>query len=503
VDLETLIKVLPGYEVRGETKGVNIRDVCYDSRRAREGSLFVAVTGLKADGHEFVRQAVTAGAVAVVVEREVDLPPGISQIRVADSRLAMGLLADAFYGHPSRKLELIGVTGTNGKTTTTLLLAYILRTAGIRTGTIGTLGASLGDGFCNTSLTTPEGPDLQRILRDMVDEGIRYAVMEVSSHAIDLQRIAACRFGMAILTNVTHDHLDYHASFRDYRDTKGRLFNEYLDATAREDGPGRAWAVINGDDKSASYFTGESPGRVLTYGLGSGHDIYATGVSLLPGGSRFDLVVPGGPALSIHTPLGGRFNVYNCLAAAAGAYALGVDSDTIRAALSSAPCVPGRFELVNEGQDFSVVVDYAHTPDGLENLLKAASVLKRSRLITVFGCGGDRDKTKRPLMGEVAARLSDHVIITSDNPRSEEPERICEDIVAGLQRTGWQRYETVVNRRQAIRRSIAMAETGDVVVIAGKGHETYQIFRERTVDFDDREEARQALRLRLKGALPC
>ncbi|HHW15129.1 MAG TPA: UDP-N-acetylmuramoyl-L-alanyl-D-glutamate--2,6-diaminopimelate ligase [Firmicutes bacterium] len=487
--LERLLKGLESVETRDGT-GVEVGGLAYDSRRVKPGDVFVCIRGLRTDGHFFVEEAVRRGAAAVVAERELPGPVRVPFVRVADSRAALGLMAAAFYGHPSRSLRMIGVTGTNGKTTTTYLVKAMLEAAGHKTGLIGTIRNLAGDEEIPTQRTTPESLDLQALLAHMRDVGCSHVVMEVSSHAIELKRIAGVEFDIGVFTNLTQDHLDFHGTFEAYRNAKGKFFTGLGHST--KEGP--RWAVINADDPSADFFVRVSTVPVRLYGLETGAEVRAEGVWLKPNGLGYRLVAPEGQ-IALALRLSGQFNVYNSLAAAAVGLSLGLPLETIRRGLESVPGVPGRFEVVDAGQPFTVVVDYAHTPDGLENLLRAVDSVNRGRKILVFGCGGDRDRGKRPLMGEIAGRLADYTIVTSDNPRSEDPAAICAEVAAGVAKTarGPEAYEVLVDRREAIERALAVAEPGDVVLVAGKGHETYQIFADRTIDFDDREVVRQAL----------
>ena len=467
-----------------------ISGISYDSRRVRPGDLFVAMKGLMADGHDFAGRAAAAGAVAVLGERPVAVPSGVIQALVPDSREALGLVSARFHGYPSEQLRLIGVTGTNGKTTTTYLVKSILEAAGRKTGLIGTIKSIVGEVELPSERTTPEASDLQELLAKVVEAGGRDAVMEVSSHAAALRRIAGCRFAAGVFTNITQDHLDYHGAFENYLAVKAGFFAG-LDP--------EAWAVLNADDPYVDTFRRACRCRVLTFGTSPGADVWAEKVDVGLRGVSFTAHLPGGRELPLALRLTGLFNVYNSLGALAACLALGVDPDTAGRGLEGVSGVPGRLELVDLGQPFAVAVDYAHTPDGIENVLRAAREFAKGRIIVAVGAGGDRDRGKRPLMGEAAARLADHVIITSDNPRSEEPAAICADVAAGASRVkpgdGGKTAQTeiVVDRGQAVKRAIALAQPGDVVVLAGKGHETYQVFRDRTIHFDDREAAREAL----------
>ncbi|GAB6875894.1 UDP-N-acetylmuramoyl-L-alanyl-D-glutamate--2,6-diaminopimelate ligase [Thermaerobacter litoralis] len=492
VKLKDLIAVLPDKTVTGPADRV-VAGITYDSRRVEPGFLFVAIRGLRYDGHSFIDEAVARGAAAVVGERALALE-GVPYVQVPSSRLALGLLAAAFYGHPSSRLVLVGVTGTNGKTTTTHLIRWVLEAGGHPTGLIGTVHNIIGGRSLPVERTTPEAADLQRLLAAMRDEGMTHVVMEVSSHALSLQRVAGCAFDIGVFTNLTQDHLDFHASMEDYAAAKARLFarlgrNEVPGTTK----PGPKAAVINADDPWGRFMADRSSAPVITYGLRERADITAREVEVGPGGIRF-VLVSGQGEVPVRLRLTGRFNVYNALAAAGAGLALGLDPGTVARGLESLPAVPGRLERIDRGQPFAVIVDYAHTPDGLENVLKGVRELAgQGRVICVFGCGGDRDRGKRPQMGAISARLADYTVLTSDNPRSEDPEAILDDIEAGVRQVPGAAYERVTERAAAIRRALELARPGDVVLIAGKGHEDYQIFADRTIHFDDREVAAEAL----------
>jgi UDP-N-acetylmuramoyl-L-alanyl-D-glutamate--2,6-diaminopimelate ligase len=489
VKLNELLRRLPDAELTGEGV-VEVSEVTHDSRRVSSGSLFVAIHGLVTDGNQFVDQARKKGAAAIVSE----LPPrpGGTWVKVVDARLALAVLSAAALGDPAEKLGLVGVTGTNGKTTTTHLIDAVLRTAGEKVGLVGTVHYRIGDRLTTAVRTTPESSDLQALFREMVDAGCRRAVLEVSSHSLELKRVHGCRFEVAVFTNLTRDHLDFHGDMDRYFEAKRRLFDTLL----REDGR----AILNADDDRVAELASASRAPVWTYGhaparagAGKRPDIHASNIRLSLDGSRFAVRTPVGP-VEIHSPLLGRFNVSNLLAALGATLALGVPKDVAAAGLASLPGVPGRLERVNAGQDFAVIVDYAHTDDALKNLLETVRELGPRRVITVFGCGGDRDRTKRPLMGAVASRLSDAVIVTSDNPRSEPPEAIIEEIRRGMPAGRGADVLSIVDRRDAIARALEMARTGVAVVIAGKGHETSQTLRDRTVPFDDRQVVRDILR---------
>jgi UDP-N-acetylmuramoyl-L-alanyl-D-glutamate--2,6-diaminopimelate ligase len=415
-------------------------------------------------------------------------------LQVKDARCALALLSAAVLGQPARSLELVGVTGTNGKTTTTYLIDAALRAAGRKVGLLGTIQYRIGDRLSDATRTTPESSDLQALFREMVDEGCTHAVLEVSSHSLELQRVAGCEFAVAVFTNLTRDHLDFHGDMESYFQAKRKLFSDLLRADGR--------AVINADDDRAESLAAASRAPVWTYAIDHAADFRAQDIRLGLEGTRFRVIAPGG-AYEVTSALVGRFNVQNLLAAFAAALAAGAPPEAALSGLSSITGVPGRLERVAGALSFAVIVDYAHTDDALKNLLETVRELGPARVITVFGCGGDRDRTKRPLMGAVASRLSDVVIVTSDNPRSEPPEAILEEIQRGMNGGRKAERHAIVDRRDAIARALEMARPGDAVVIAGKGHETYQVLRDRTVPFDDRQVARDILsRLALRSGKP-
>lgn len=455
----------------------------YDSRKVIEGSLFVCIKGFEADGHDFARQAVDTGAVALCVERQlvgIDVP----QLLVESTRQALAFASSRFFGLPSTKLDIAGITGTNGKTTTTYLLDSIMRHAGKKTGVIGTVATQIGDEQLHASRTTPESADLQALLAQMVEQGVKHVSMEVSSHAIDLHRIDNVSFGVVAFTNLTQDHLDYHRSMENYFGAKKRLFTDF-DARARVVDINTEIGLKLASELSADY-------DVLTVGTQPEANVRAINVEPQPFGTYFTLQTPSGEAY-VTLPLPGGYNVDNALVAAGCAYALGVDVKTIAESLSAAHQVPGRLERIISGQPFEVVVDYAHTPDSLEKAIRAMKDATHGKVIVVFGCGGDRDPLKRPIMGKVAGTWADIAIATSDNPRTEDAVAILLQVEDGLRASGGM-FNTEVNRRHAIERACVLAKPGDCVLIAGKGHEDYQIFAHHTIHFDDREVARESLR---------
>jgi UDP-N-acetylmuramoyl-L-alanyl-D-glutamate--2,6-diaminopimelate ligase len=457
MDLERLVAAIGAVDVVGGTP-VEVRDLAYDTRSVVPGTVFFCVPGARADGHDFAAEAIERGAVALVVERVLDV--SAPQLVVPDARIAMAAAADAFFAHPTEELQVAGVTGTNGKTTTTFLLYAILAAAGRRPGLIGTIEARVGGERRGVRRTTPEAIDLQRLFREMLDAGDRSVALEASSHASALHRLDHVRFAVLVFTNLSHEHLDFHADMEDYFEAKRRLFLE-----------GRPPAAVNVGDEYGRRLAAELP-DALTFGFADDAEI---GPAALAG---------------IELKLRGRFNAENALGALAAARLLGIADDAIARGLESVRGVPGRFEAVDEGQPFEVIVDYAHKPLALETLLRTVRELSNGRVVCVFGCGGDRDREKRPQMGRIASELADVVIVTNDNPRSEDPQAILDAIVAGAVAA----VEVEPDRARAIAHAIELAEDGDVVLIAGKGAEQGQEFADRTVPFDDRESAREALR---------
>lgn len=466
------------------------KGLAYDSRQVEPGFVFFAIEGFQQDGHDFIGDAIRRGAIGLVVEKEVEPPPGVAVVRVPDSRRALALAAAEFYGHPGSRLRLVGVTGTNGKTTTTHLLHALYQKRGEKTGLIGTLGALVGDAVLPVERTTPESLDLQALLRRMVDAGVTTVVMEVSSHALALERVTGLEYDVAVFTNLTQDHLDFHQDMENYYAAKARLFLE-LGRSQVKDRP--KFAVINVDDAYGRRLCSVSGGHVVTYAIEQEADFRATDIVLGPDGTTFTVLWRGGQ-VPVRLKLVGQFNVYNALAAFAVGVTEGFPVAQVVSALESVVAVPGRFERVDVGQDFVVVVDYAHTPDGLENILRAARAQTAGRVIVVFGCGGDRDPGKRPVMGEIAARLADFTVITSDNPRTEDPRKIIAAIEAGYRRAGRpDSYAVEPDRRKAIALALLKAQPGDIVVLAGKGHEDYQIIGDQKLPFDDRKVAAELL----------
>lgn len=480
--LSSMLESIKVLEIRGSTDRV-VSGVAYDSRKVGPDGLFVAIPGERHDGFEYIEDAIKRGAGVIVLPRGRFPNREVTQVQVEQARQALADLADIFYGHPSGRLALIGLTGTNGKTTTAFMIRDILAAAGLAPGLLGTVQYEIGARVIPATRTTPESVDVQAFLDQMLRAGCRSAVMEVSSHALAQDRVRRLEFDAAVLTNLTRDHLDYHGTMEQYYEAKRRLF------TTLGSGSKKGVALVNGDDPWGMKLARdpEVSSRVLTYGLGDRVDIRATNLALTPGGSRFTVESPWG-ACVLDTPLLGRFNLFNALAAFSATRALGVEPDVIRMALAHRGAVPGRLEEVATGRGWRVFIDYAHTDDALANVLETLRGYTTGQLRVVFGCGGNRDRSKRPLMGRVAARLADHTLLTSDNPRDEEPGAIIREIQAGFD--GHALCEVVEDRAEAIARALASARSGDVILVAGKGHETTQECRGVYSLFDDRQVVR-------------
>jgi UDP-N-acetylmuramoyl-L-alanyl-D-glutamate--2,6-diaminopimelate ligase len=502
VRLADLLRELP--EVPSQVVGatdVEIRSLCADSRTVKPGALFFALPGLRTHGRQFVDEAVSRGAVAVAASEAVDVPAGTSLVVVPAIARAMARMAAAFYGYPSRRLVLVGVTGTNGKTTVTWLLESIWRAAGRRPGVIGTVAYRIGEREWPAPLTTPQAIELQGLLAEMVEAGADSVAMEVSSHALALERTAACEWDAAVFTNLTRDHLDFHRDLESYFAAKRRLFVEGLRESSKAD----RFAVVHRDDAFGRRLLEEIRERVVTFGRSPQADVRPLVVERSLRGWTGEISL-GGSSLGFASTLVGDAHLDNVLAAAAVAWAQGIPPEAISRGIEACRGVPGRMERIDGEAPFAVFVDYAHTPDALERSVKALRDLAEGRLIVVFGCGGDRDRGKRPAMGEIAGRLADVVILTSDNPRTEDPQRILHEIESGVIEAGLERlaepdlahagaagYVVLEDRRRAIRLAIRSARPQDVVLIAGKGHEPYQIVGTEKLPFDDREEARRWL----------
>jgi len=462
---------------------IDIKRVIMHSRNARKGDLFIAVKGSAFDGHDFLNEVIAKGVDAVIVEEPVLGRGSLAQIKVKNSRRALSLLARNFYRDPSKDLRLIGITGTNGKTTVSYILENIFKAAGIKTGRIGTINYKIGNELVDATHTTPDALRLNELLGKMVGESVTYCVMETSSHGLDQGRLDSMLFRAGIFTNLTHEHLDYHKSLDTYLEAKLKLFGK-LDHDS--------YAVINRDSACFDEIISRLDAELITYGIDSNSDCVAKNMKTGMGGSRFDIVTPKDP-IAIKTALIGKHNVYNILAAASVAIREGIDNSSIKAGIEGLGTIPGRMEPIDCGQNFKVFVDYAHTEDALRNALTALRALqKKNRLILVFGCGGDRDRTKRSRMGRAAAELADFTVVTSDNPRSEDPASIAREIEKGFKGTP-SKYTVILDRYKAIEAALRASEEGVSVLLAGKGHEKRQIYRYNSVPFDDREAARKIL----------
>jgi UDP-N-acetylmuramoyl-L-alanyl-D-glutamate--2,6-diaminopimelate ligase len=489
----TFQQVLDGAEVLAQNGDPGVSSVEYDSRRVKPGGVFVAMRGESSDGNKFIDQAISAGAVAVVTDSATEKPrPGVAWAVVPHGRRALARVSANFYKKPAERIAVTGITGTNGKSTTAFLVEAILSAGGRKSALIGTIEYHVAGKVLPAPHTTPEALDLNRIFNDALGNGATEAVMEVSSHALTQERVYGVPFDVAVFTNLTRDHLDYHKTMEEYFAVKRVLFEGCGTDVPRA-------VVTNVDDESGAKvaeFSRKRSSVVLKYGWQRG-DLHAEKVEITTRGTRFDLITPGGK-IPVFSALIGRVNIYNILAAAGACYARGCSAQALAAGIDKLTCVPGRFERVDCGQPFTVVVDYAHTDDALRNLTALARELvsgagAKGRVLTVFGCGGDRDRKKRPLMGEAAGRGSDFVVLTSDNPRSEDPLAIINDAVVGLQKTGV-KYSVEPDRRKAIDLAVGEARPGDIVLLAGKGHEKVQVTREGSAPFDDLEVAREALR---------
>ncbi len=465
-----------------EIKDIDITSVTYDSRKVKDGSVFICIKGFETDGHKYAKTAVESGAAVIVAEDKIDV--SVPVVYVENSRRMMAELACTFYSNPSEQFSLVGITGTNGKTTITYLIKSILETAGKRVGIIGTNQNIIGDKVLLTKSTTPTTPnalELQQLFTEMVHYGAEYVVMEVSSHALDLDRVHGCNFDVGVFTNLTQDHLDFHKTMENYLNAKAKLF----DLSKK--------GVVNFDDDGGKKIVndGKCP-DILKAGLETGCDLRAENIKITARGSQFDMVYNGKsyPAM-VRIP--GQFSVYNAVCAAGAALQLGIDIDTVIKGLESATGVVGRVEIVPTDTDYTVIIDYAHTPDGLENIIKCVNGFAEGRVITLFGCGGDRDNSKRSVMGEIAGKFSDFSIITSDNPRTENPDSIIDEIEAGMKKTDGD-YIRITDRRKAIAYALDTAKAGDVIILAGKGQETYQIIGKEKFDFDERIEVYKHLK---------
>ncbi|MGM8214379.1 UDP-N-acetylmuramoyl-L-alanyl-D-glutamate--2,6-diaminopimelate ligase [Bacillaceae bacterium W0354] len=485
--LYELLKPLKIYKSNEILSDISVTSIEMDSRQVAEGSLFVCIKGTIVDGHDFVQDAEKNGACAILAEKEVN--SSLPVILVPSTVKALAIICDQFYGHPSHKLNVIGVTGTNGKTTLTYLLDDIFTAHGHKTGIIGTIDMKIGDKHYPVKNTTPDALFLQKSFKKMVDEEIDTVIMEVSSHALHMGRVYGVDFDTAVFTNLTQDHLDYHLNMNDYAYAKSLLFSQLGNEFTKD-----KTAIINIDDRYSSVMQVATSKPVIPYGFSDDAYVRATNMKLETSSSSFDVELPK-ETFSIRSNMTGKFNIYNMLAAISVAYAYQIPTETVKNALENTKGVPGRFEAVHAGQSFSVIVDYAHTPDSLENVLQSIVEIKKGKVITVVGCGGDRDRTKRPIMADVSVKYSDVSIFTSDNPRTEDPNAILKDMTGHLSGLN---FQVITDRKQAIRHAINSASNDDVILIAGKGHETYQEINGKRIHFDDREIARTAINERLK-----
>ncbi|WP_392486372.1 UDP-N-acetylmuramoyl-L-alanyl-D-glutamate--2,6-diaminopimelate ligase [Haloimpatiens sp. FM7315] len=460
------------YTLLKGSEDIDINNIQYDSRKIKKGDVFFCIKGYSVDGHDYIKSALDNGASAIICEKEIGEVQVSALIRVEDSRKALASAAANFYDTPSRKMKIIGITGTNGKTTSAFMIKSILEEAGYKVGLIGTIANYIGDKKIHSERTTPESLELQKLFNDMVEAKVEYCVMEVSSHSLSLDRVYGINFSEAIFTNLTQDHLDFHKTFDNYYNAKLKLFKNTEDS------------IINIDDGYGNRVFKDAKGKKTTYGLNKNADVFASKINLHPRGVDFKVNYEDSNEL-IDLKIPGKYNVYNALGCIASCLNQKITIKDIKAGLEKVQ-VPGRCELVTKkyNLDFDVIVDYAHTPDSLDNILKTAREFTEGRLICVFGCGGDRDKTKRPIMGKIGTDLSDIAIITSDNPRTEEPSKILQDIISGLDSDN---YVVIEDRREAIKEAIKIAKAKDVIVIAGKGHEDYQVLKDRTIHFDERE----------------
>jgi UDP-N-acetylmuramoyl-L-alanyl-D-glutamate--2,6-diaminopimelate ligase len=508
MELGQLLEGIDVINISGDFRG-EVVSVCYSADKCEKGSLFVAVPGLNFDGHNFITEAITRGARVIVCENDFSLPDQVTAVKVASSRRALGILARNYFKNPSAGLVLVAVTGTSGKTTITYLLESILKAAGFRCGVLGTVNYRFHDKTYPAPNTTPESYELQKVLSEMADAGVTHVIAEVSSHAVDLRRIDDCDFDLGVFTNLAPEHLDYHKTMESYYLAKKRFFAEVLPRSRKR----HDWKmVINADDEWGQRLLREVKIPALAYGLNDAWAIKAHAPEFLLDGIRAEIDLPEG-VISISTPLIGKFNLYNILAAAGAAVVLQIPAALIKKGIESLSGVPGRLEKIDASFGGHVFVDYAHKADALTQVLQNLTDLRQKRIITVFGCGGNRDRGKRPLMGRAATTYSDFTIVTSDNPRLEEPLTIIAEIEAGIDRDkiekasggdlqqarGVHSYMVIPDRKTAIETAINMAQTGDIVLIAGKGHEDYQILGTKKIPFDDRVIAAQALKMRVKN----
>lgn len=476
--LETLLQDIKDVEISGTITNTKVENIQYDSRKVTPGSLFVCIEGYKTDGHNFICDAAARGAVAVAVNKDVEVEGNVIKIKHPNTRKLLAEISSKFYMEPTKKLNLIGVTGTKGKTTTTFMIRSILQEAGHKVGLIGTIANYIGDRVIPADRTTPESLELQQMFSDMLEQGVDTVVMEVSSHSLDLYRVHACDFDIGVFTNLSQDHLDFHQNFENYFRAKAKLFDMCK------------VGITNADDQYGRRLTNRDTCIFKTFGIESQADLRAHDILICPQGTYFKISVDKN-LLSVGVPIPGKFSVYNALAAISVCLEYGARPECIIKELGELK-VPGRAEIVETDGHYTIMVDYAHSPGSLENILQAVRTYARGRVVVIFGCGGDRDRTKRPIMGEIAGKLADFTIITSDNPRSEDPEAIVREIEEGIKRTRGE-YIIISDRRSAIEYAVNNARDMDIILIAGKGHETYQIFGDKTIHFDDREVAMEAV----------
>lgn len=478
MNLNEVLKDIEVIKTKGNTD-IDIKDIASDSRTVAENSLFVCIKGYKTDGNQYVKSAVENGAVCIISEDDMDLPEDITLVIVKDSRIALSQIANNFFDYPSKRFNLIGVTGTNGKTTTTYLIKSILERVGQKVGLIGTIVNKIGEEEIPADRTTPDIIELQKLFKRMADENVDSTVMEVSSHSLELHRVDGSDFDIGVFTNLTQDHLDFHGTLENYLDAKIKLFNM------------AKIGIINKDDSSSLKVISSSKCEILTYGIENSVDLNAKNISNTDKGITYDLYINDN-CYKVSLAIPGRFTVYNSLAAIGVCLKLGVGIEDIISGLALVKGVSGRSEVVPINKDYTIIIDYAHTPDGIENILNSVRQFAKGRVVTLFGCGGDRDKTKRPIMGEFAGKLSDFCIVTSDNPRTENPSEIIAQVEEGVKRTDCQ-YVVIESRYDAIEYAIKNAKKDDVIVLAGKGHEDYQILKDKTIHFDEREVIQEIL----------
>jgi UDP-N-acetylmuramoyl-L-alanyl-D-glutamate--2,6-diaminopimelate ligase len=497
MDLRTLLDSLIPYQIQGSHRleEINISSIEMDSRKVSDGSLFVCTVGTTFDGHKFAEEVMEQGAAAIIAQKplnNVDIPV----IIVPDTRRALAFLADRFYEYPTHRLRLIGVTGTNGKTTMTHLIEKIFEDKGKKTGRIGTMNIKIGDELLGTKHTTPESPELQQAFSKMIDVGSDYAVIEVSSHAIHQGRVRGCNFKTIVFTNLTQDHLDYHGTMEEYKRAKGLIFSQLGNKYDKDD---LKYAILNADDEAHYYYKQITAAQVLTYGINHQDvDIWAKNIKLTGQGTSFTVeCFSGTEDFNLH--MLGKFNIYNVLGAIGAGLVEGITLSEMKDSIEAIKGVRGRVEPVDGGQDFTVIIDYAHTPDSLENVLTTIKEFAKGDIYCIVGCGGDRDRSKRPIMANIAATFADLTVLTSDNPRSEDPKNIIQDMEVGLLQNNIPKssYVSIPDRREAIYWTIQQAKVNDVVLIAGKGHETYQQIKGEVIDFDDRSIALEALAKRV------